>query len=193
MHKLSYRIINSITIYRIFAAPMLIFLILKDQQDLFKWLLFVSFFTDSIDGTLARLYRVNSIMGSKLDSIGDDLTITAAIVGVFVFKIQFIKDEILIICILIFFFVLQNIFALIRYGKVSSFHTYLAKIAAVFQGVFLILIFFLPEPLYFLFYTAAIITILDLAEEIILLFALPKWEANVRGIYWVMKREKEKK
>jgi len=191
MHKLSYRIINSITIYRIFTAPMLIYLIFTNKPDVFKWLLAVSFFTDAIDGTLARRYKVTSLLGSKLDSIGDDLTIAAAIAGMIEFKLQFIKDEILIVGVLLAFYVLQNILAIARYRKVTSFHTYLAKIATLFQGVFLILIFFLPEPVYSLFYAAALITILDLAEEIVLLFILPKWEANVKGIYWVMKRKKD--
>ena len=76
-----------------------------------------------------------------------------------------------------------------KYGKVSNFHTYLAKAAAVFQGIFLILIFFLPEPPLALFYAAVIITIIDLIEEIILVLILPKWEVNVKGIFWVMKRK----
>jgi CDP-diacylglycerol--glycerol-3-phosphate 3-phosphatidyltransferase len=171
----------------------LIYLIFKGQQDLFKWLLFVSFFTDAIDGTLARLYQVTSLLGSKLDSIGDDLTIAAAITGMFVFKLQFIKDEIVIVSVLLSLYVLQNIIAIVRYRKVTSFHTYLAKLATLFQGVFLILIFFLPAPVYALFYVASVITILDLAEEIILLFILPDWEANVKGIYWVLKRKREER
>lgn len=188
-HKLSYRVINSITIYRIFAAPVLIFLIFKNQLDLFKWLLAISFFTDAIDGSLARRYKVASILGSKLDSIGDDITIVAAVIGMWIFKLQFIKDHMVIIGVLVGLLILQNCFALIRYGKVTSFHTYFAKIAAVFQGVFLMLVFFIPEPVHALFYATSIITILDLAEEIILIFILQRWEANVKGMYWVMKRK----
>ncbi len=74
----------------------------------------------------------------------------------------------------------------------TSYHTSLAKIAAIFQGSFFILLFFFIEPIYFLFYTAAIITSLNLIEEIIMILMLPKWEANVKGIYWIMKRKKNK-
>ncbi len=191
MQKLSYRIINSITIYRIIATPFLVYLIFIRKQDLFKWLLAISFFTDIIDGYFARRFKVTSILGSKLDSIGDDLTIAAAIIGVFVLKFQFVKEEIWMVGILLLLFILQTIFALFRYKKISSFHTYLAKMAAILQGSFLILIFFLPEPVGVLFYVAAVITILDLAEEIILVLILKQWEANVKGIYWVLKRNKK--
>ncbi len=151
-------------------------------------MLAISFFTDLIDGVLARKFRIASVFGSKLDSMADDLTVVAAIIGVFVLKPQFINDNRVIFIILFALFVFQTVFALIKYRKISSFHTYLAKVAAILQGTFLVLLFFFPEPLYFLFYAAAIVTALDLIEEIILVIIIPKWEANVKGLYWVYKR-----
>ena len=189
MKKSSYNIINGITIYRIVAAPVLVILIFLNQLTIFSWLLAFSFFTDLIDGFLARKFKVISILGARLDSIGDDLTVLAALIGLLVFKFEFIKEEFVILLILFLLFVFQTVFAFVRYGKISSFHTYLAKTAAILQGTFFILIFILTEPLYLLFYAAAFVTALELIEEIILVLMLPKWEANVKGIYWVMKRE----
>lgn len=54
MKKTCYYIINGITLYRLLAAPVLVLLILTHQVNVFKWLLAVSFFTDLIDGWLAR-------------------------------------------------------------------------------------------------------------------------------------------
>jgi CDP-diacylglycerol--glycerol-3-phosphate 3-phosphatidyltransferase len=189
IHKTSYYLINGITIYRIVAAPCLLLLLWFKQFELFKWLLAFSFFTDLIDGFLARKYKVSSILGTKLDSIGDDLTIVAAIVGLIVIKPLFLKQQIIIISILLILHLTQLIYSLIRYGKISSFHTYLAKTAAILQGVFLILVFFLPDPLLPLFYAAALITGLELIEEVIMVYLLPVWEANVKGLYWVLKRK----
>lgn len=152
-------------------------------------MLAISFFTDLIDGGLARKFKIQSAFGSGLDSIADDLTIIAAIIGVFVFKPQFIIDNSVIFIILFVLFILQTAFALIKYHKISSFHTYLAKFAAILQGTFLVLLFFLPQPFNFLFYVAAFVTALDLVEEIFLVIIIPKWEANVKGIYWVYKRK----
>jgi len=152
-------------------------------------MLAISFVTDFIDGFLARKFGVASAFGSFLDSIADDLTILAAIIGVFVLKSQFINDNIVIVSVLLLLDVFQTIFALIKYRKISSFHTYLAKVAAIFQGAFLILIFFLAQPFYLLFYVAAIFTALDLIEEIILVIILRKWEANVKGLYWIFRKK----
>ena len=189
-HKPSYYVINGITVYRIVAAPFLLILLFSGQYDIFKWLLGVSFFTDLIDGWLARKYKVTSLLGTKLDSIGDDLTVLVAMIALFVMKPAFIKQEKIIFITLFVLFVFQVSYAFIRYGKMTTFHTYLAKSAAILQGVFLLLVFFTEEPIMLLFYAAAGITLLELIEEIILVRLLPEWEANVKGLYWAIKKKK---
>ena len=188
MKKNSYYVINGITLYRLVTAPFLLYLIFTGSTGLFKWLLAVSFFTDAIDGYLARKYKVTSIMGARLDSIGDDLTVLVGVIGLFVLRSDFIKSEIFWLAILFVLFVAQVVMALIRYGTTTSYHTWLAKLAAVCQGVFLILSFFTPEPSPLLFYIAVTVTGLDLLEEIVLIFLLPKWTANVKGLFWVLKQ-----
>jgi CDP-diacylglycerol--glycerol-3-phosphate 3-phosphatidyltransferase len=181
--------VNAITVYRLVAAFLLLYLIIKKQEDIFKWFLAISFFTDAIDGYLARKYKAVSVMGSKLDSIADDLTILMAIIGVFVLEPGFIGHELPWVFVLLVLYFSQLILSLIRYHKLSSFHTYAAKVAAVLQGSFLILLFFLPEWPLWLFRIAAIFTIIDLVEEIILVLLLREWKTDVKGLYWVMRRK----
>jgi CDP-diacylglycerol--glycerol-3-phosphate 3-phosphatidyltransferase len=187
MKKKSYYIINGITVYRLVMAPVLVLLIFTHQVQLFKWLLGVSFFTDLIDGWLARRYKVVSKFGSRLDSVADDLTVMAGIWAAFVFEPEFIKQQIVLIIILLALFIIQTALALIRYRKFSSFHTYTAKLAALMQGSFLILLFFLPQPPVMLFYIAFALTAIDLIEEIILVMILREWKTDVKGLYWVLK------
>lgn len=188
MKKTSYYIINAITFYRLVSAFLLLYLIYSDNLPIFKWLLAFSFFTDSIDGFLARKYKVTSAAGSKVDSIADDLTILVAIIGLIVFKADFIQKQLILLIFLFSLFVVQTMMAIVKYGKISSFHTYLAKIAAVFQGSFFILAFFLPEPPLVLFYIAAALTFLDLIEEIILVIVLPDWKTDVKGLLWLKRK-----
>src|SRR5688500_17955370 len=93
MEKTSYYIINGITVYRLIMAPVLVVLIFSHQVNLFKWLLAVSFFTDLIDGWLARRYKVTSVWGARLDSIADDLTMIAGIVAAAVLKPAFFDRQ----------------------------------------------------------------------------------------------------
>ena len=189
MQKTSYYIINGITFYRMIASLLLLYFIISDQPDLFKWFLAFSFFTDAIDGSLARYYHVTSVMGAKIDSIGDDLTVLMGVIGLFVFKQDFISSQYLLLIAIFILFVIQVVSALIRYGALTSFHTYLAKLAAVLQGTFLILAFFLKEPLIVLYYFAIAVTALDLLEEIAITWVLPEKKENVKGLYWVVKEK----
>lgn len=181
--------INTITLYRILMAPLLVVLLLKNEMDWFKWLLGISFFTDLIDGELARIYTVTSVVGTRLDSIGDDLTVLVAIFGLWYRNPGFIIEEWPLLVPLATLFLIQTGAALYRYGRITSFHTLLAKVAALTQGIFLLSYFFFDAILYPLFYTATSITMIELAEEIILVYWLPQWESNVKGIWWVWKRK----
>jgi phosphatidylglycerophosphate synthase len=191
VQRTSFYIVNAITVYRLVAAFLLLYLIVNADIELFRWLLLVSFFTDAIDGFLARKYGVVSVAGSRLDSVADDLTVLMAIIGMIVFETGFLWDQLPLIFLLTGLYLLQLVMAFIRYGKLSSFHTFLAKIAAVLQGVFLVLLFFLPEWPVALFHLAALFTILDLTEEILLVLLLPRWQSNVKGLYWVWKENRK--
>jgi phosphatidylglycerophosphate synthase len=181
------RVVNLITLYRIVTFPVLIILALLHQFYIFKWLLLASFFTDAIDGFLARRYKATSILGAKLDSIGDDLTVLAAVVGLFVTELDFIKEQLTLLLILFGLFLIQLTLSLVRYKKISSFHTYFAKTAAVVTALFLLSVFFFEAIFYPLFYASYIITFLELIEESMIVFLLPEWKANVKGLYWILK------
>lgn len=177
------RLVNLITLYRIITAPLLLYLAFSNQFEIFKWFLAVSFFTDLVDGQLARKYKATSVLGAKLDSIGDDLTVLVGVVGLFIARPAFIRQQAIYFAILFALFLIQLIYALVRYGKITSFHTYLAKLAALFQGIFLCGSFFFETPWYTLFYITFIIIALELIEETIMVYILPQWKNDVHGIY----------
>ena len=187
MRKIIFYLVNSLTWYRLVTAPILLALVIGHQWSFFKWLLVASFITDATDGILSRSYKVNSERGSMLDSIADDLTIIAAIAGVLAYRPQFVPQHITSVSLLLFCYLFQLTVALARYHKMSSFHTYLSKLAAILQGIFLVAFFFLPEVSDWLFFTVVWTTITALAEETILVIVLPQWKANVKGIYWLVK------
>ena len=137
MQRRSYYIINAITLYRLLVAPFLIFLVIEGYVELFRWLLAFSFLTDAVDGFLARKFGIVSAMGAKLDSIADDLTVTAGIIGVFLLEPSFVQQEWLLITVMLSLLFIQVMLAFLRYRKMTSFHTYIAKAAAVLQAVFL--------------------------------------------------------
>lgn len=182
--------VNLVTLYRIITAPLLLVLLFKGYYLTFKWLLLVSFLTDAIDGYLARKYKATSVLGSKLDSLGDDLTVLVGTIGIFQLRFDFIKEQLFIILILFSLFSIQLIFSIIKYGKLSSFHTYGAKAAAILQGIFILSTFFFKEPSHLLFYLASLVTALELIEETILVGIIKHWTNDVKGLYWVLKKSR---
>jgi phosphatidylglycerophosphate synthase len=164
-----------------------LFFIVTDRLDIFRWLLIISFITDAADGYLARRFKVSSVNGSRLDSISDDATILMALIALIVFRKTFMMEHLWILLVLFGLYLIQNSMALLKYKRLTSFHTWLAKTAAILQGIFLILVFFLTQPPVFLFYAAAIVTMLDLCEEIALVIILPQWKSDVKGLYEVEK------
>ncbi|TLP81802.1 CDP-alcohol phosphatidyltransferase family protein [Maribacter sp. ACAM166] len=182
----SFNIADWFSSYRIAAVPVLLALILLDERALFTWFLLVSYSTDAIDGYLARKLKISSKRGSQLDSMGDQLTFAMGLIGLWTFENSFIRENLLLIAIAFSPHLLQMAIAFHKYGKITAFHTYLAKTSAVLQGVFILLALFFG-PVYGLFYAMMIIGILETVEEITLIFMYDDWAEDVKGIYWALR------
>ena len=179
----NYNIADWFSFYRVAASPFLLLLILLGEREVFSWLLLISYCTDMIDGFLARRLKITSSRGSQLDSLGDQVTLGVAFIGLFVFEYEFISENLKIILIPFGLYFVQMFLAFRKYGKTTAFHTYLAKLSAIAQGVF-ILWFLFFSPVYWLFYLMIILGIIETLEEIILIFMYPHWVAGVKGLYW---------
>ncbi|WP_179006711.1 CDP-alcohol phosphatidyltransferase family protein [Winogradskyella forsetii] len=190
----NFNIADWFSFYRIFAAPFLLALICFDQRLIFTWLLLVSYSTDAIDGYLARRLKITSPRGSQLDSFGDQITLIIGLLGLFYFETDFIKTNFILILIAFVPYILQMIIAYSKYGKATAFHTYLAKVSAVMQSVFILWSLFF-SPNYSLFYIMIGIGLLETIEEISLIFMYDNWASDVKGIYWALmdKRRLKKK
>lgn len=183
----AYYVVNGITLYRLLAAVLLLWLALNDELEWFRWLLMLSFFTDAIDGTLSRMFKVESVLGAKLDSIADDATVLSAIVGMFVFHTQLVREQWPVIMILLSLFAAENMTALLKFARITSFHTFLAKTAAVLQALFFIGLFFNMGFERTAFAVAAIVTGIQLLEEILLVIMLREWKSDVPGLLWLLR------
>jgi len=182
----NYNIADWFSFYRIAAAPFLLILLWLGERELFTWLLLISYCTDMIDGFLARKLKISSARGSQLDSLGDQLTFLMGLLGLMIFEYDFIKENYLIIIIAFIPYIMQIVIAYKKYGKATAFHTYLAKLSAFIQGIFILWSLFF-SPVYWLFYLMIALGLLETLEEIILIFMHDKWVSDVKGIYWAIR------
>lgn len=188
----NFNIADWFSFYRIFAAPFLLTLIWFDLRTIFSWLLLASYSTDAIDGYLARKLKITSPRGAQLDSFGDQITLIIGLIGLFYFEAEFIKANLFIIIIAFVPYIAQMLIAYFKYGKATAFHTYLAKLSAIMQSVFILWsLFFMPE--YSLFYIMIVIGLLETFEEITLIFIYDKWASDIKGVYWALLDKKRQK
>lgn len=181
-----FNFVDWISFYRILAAPLLLALLWLDKRELFTWFLLISYFTDLIDGFLARKLKISSARGSQLDSFGDQVTFSIGLIALFIFEKEFIIQNLLLILLAFIPYVIQMVIAYLKYGKTTAFHTYLAKTSALIQGIFILSsLFFMPN--YWLFYGMIFFGILETTEEIILIFMHEEWVSDIKGIYWVLR------
>ncbi|WP_298368112.1 CDP-alcohol phosphatidyltransferase family protein [uncultured Lutibacter sp.] len=188
----NFNIADWFSFYRIASAPILLLLLWFEKQEIFTWLLLISYCTDAIDGFIARKLQITSARGSQLDSFGDQITFIIGLIGILVFEFDFIQENYTLIVISFSPYILQMILAFLKYGKATAFHTYLAKLSAIIQSIFILWLLFF-EPIYWLFYVMIILGILETIEEITLIYMYDNWVAGVKGIYWALKDKRRKK
>ena len=188
----NFNIADWFSFYRIFAAPFLLVLIWFDLRQIFAWLLLISYTTDAIDGYLARRLKITSARGSQLDSFGDQITLIIGLIGLFYFETNFIKKNLVIIIIAFIPYITQMLIAYFKYGKATAFHTYLAKLSAILQSIFILWSLFYT-PNYTLFYIMIIIGLLETFEEIALIFMYDKWASDVKSIFWSLRDKRRSK
>jgi len=178
---------NAITICRLLATPVLLVAALQRWPMFFAWLLLACLLSDIADGLLARTLRLHSPFGAALDSAADMLVTIIAAVGTIRMQWPFIVAHAWQLELLAGLFVGEVLISLTRYGRLSSFHTYLVRISAYAQGAFLLSLFFwgYSAPL---FYFMWVVSCLGQLEEWVILALLPEWTSDVQGLYWVLKR-----
>jgi CDP-diacylglycerol--glycerol-3-phosphate 3-phosphatidyltransferase len=172
---------------RLLAVPVLIVLASQHEDRAFSWLLVAALLTDILDGLVARLFDAVTPLGAMLDSVADTLVLLTGAYGIWALHPEVLRDEWQPIAAILLFWGIETVAAWMRYGRLSSFHTYLSKVTANVLGIFLGVLFvfgFYPWMLYL----AAVVSVLASIEELWLLRLLPRWETNVKGVWWVLRR-----
>jgi CDP-diacylglycerol--glycerol-3-phosphate 3-phosphatidyltransferase len=183
---------NLLTVLRLLAVPVLTALATSRLETAFTWLLIAALLTDVADGWIARAWALESRIGAQLDTLADSALMIVAIYGIWAFHRDVMTGHAVACSLAIGLWALENLLALLRYGRLSSFHTYLSKFAANVLGVFVgILFVFGFEP--WLFYVAIGATILASVEELALLAVLGEWRADVQGLWWVLRNSRSRR
>ena len=182
---------NGISIARLCATPVLLASVLLDRIELFKWLLLACLLSDILDGLIARTFHLTTKLGASLDSVADAVTMLIGILGVFVFQKSFVSEHYSAMLLVAVFYVAELVASLIRYGKLSSFHTMLDRIAAYMAGIFAMSLFLWGYHGW-LFKLTVVVYLVSLFEEMALICLLPEWRSDVGSIFRVLDKRGRK-
>jgi len=174
---------------RIVATPVLIFLALTDREDAYKWLLLAALISDIVDGLIARTFSITSKLGSRLDTLADTLLWPVAIFGIWIFHPEVMTEHWIVIALVLGLWAIEMIVAWLRYGKLTSFHTYTIRVSVYGFGIFIVSLFLWGlQP--WLLYVASALNMLGNVESLIIMALLPEWTSDLRGLYWVLQQRK---
>ena len=187
----AFNVPNALSVYRIAAAPLILYGIFSGHRMLFAWLVIINLVTDALDGFIARHWKMETSIGVKFDSIGDLTTDILTLLGLIVLEQPFVRSYILPIGLLIGFFLASQVLSLLRFHRLVSLHLYSSKLTNILLAVFFTA-YFLVAYVPVLFYTMIVVGILGAIEEIAVLCILKEHQENVRGLYWVLKGMKTK-
>ncbi len=182
---------NLLSFYRLAAAPVIVALALSEQRTLFVVLLCISFVTDVLDGPIARARNMCTQIGARLDSIADELTYVAALVGIFQFEYQTLEPHIAVLYAFIGLLIVATLTPLIKFRTPPSFHLYSFKANALFQAIFIFCLFIIGFNVYF-YYFVMIFGILACLELIAVALVIDQPVSDAKSLYWVLDKSKRR-
>lgn len=172
---------NALTAFRLLiAAPLMLVFAIAGERELFLWMLVASFFTDFIDGTVARLSGRPNRFGAMLDSWADVTAYVSIAISVWLLWPELVRREWLPFTAIVGSFLMPSLVGLGKFGRFTSYHTLLVKaaVAATAAGLLLLLWGGPAWP----FRLAAVLAVLAALEEIAITSVLDEPRSNVRGI-----------
>jgi len=177
---------NAISLYRLVSFPFLLYLIYINDESLFALLLCINLISDILDGLIARVFKLQTEFGARLDSLADWGTYILGFLGIYQFKMEDHKADFWFLYVFIGLVFFYNIFSFVKFRRLPSLHPYSTKIGGYLKGFYFFSLFafgyYAP-----IFYLAMIWGWVSSLEVIIILIYFKKLRSNVKGLYWVLK------
>ena len=177
---------NALSVLRLVLAPVLVWLAWTGQHTAFLVTLSVSLLSDLTDGWFARRFDQATHLGTLLDSYGDFATYMTVPLCAWWLWPELIRREAWYAAAIVAAYVFPIVLGYLKYGRLTAYHTYGAKLSAVVVGASALALFAGGPPLPFRI--ATWILVISELEEIAITTILPEWRANVPSILHARRR-----
>ena len=177
---------NAICIGRIAMIGVLWLLALTHHPGLFVGALALTWFSDAVDGYLARTYHLESRLGARLDSIADNLVQLSMLGWIYFLRPELYRDHWPPIAVLLFLFVVGMV---LQYRRRAPLHTYANKLTAWVLAAFLLYTFPFGVNTIFMWVTFALLAY-AMVEGLFILLLAPEVSENTKSLWGALRRPK---
>jgi CDP-diacylglycerol--glycerol-3-phosphate 3-phosphatidyltransferase len=172
---------DGLTWSRMAAVPAMCWCAAMSRPGGFSLLLLAALVTDAIDGPVARALGTASARGGQLDSLADALVyLTAPLLASWVYPgvRETLGMSLMVIAVC---FAIPPLAGWLRFGRLPSYHTRLARVVAVAMGVALAA--YVQWSLQWPVRVAATLLVLSTLEEVLITWRLPQWTHPVPSLW----------
>jgi len=177
---------NILSGFRIAMVPVLLALAWTGSRGLFGLALAASLLSDAADGFAARRLGARSALGARLDSWGDLATWAVLAPCALWLWPDVLWQERVAVGVALASFALPTLVGWLRFGRLTSYHTWGAKAAAVSMAIGVPALLLLDAG--WVFRVATAVLAVSALEEIAITARLPHWRADVPGLWAVVPR-----
>ena len=183
--SMSANIPNLLSVVRIVSAPFLLLSGWFGMQNIFYILFGIMLLSDVLDGMIARGLHQTTQLGAKLDSVGDIITYFSIALAAWWLWPDLLKKEIYYMIAAITMYTLPALFALVKFGRLASYHTWTTKLTAVVLNVGVVILLLFENTL--LFHIAVYCLFIAMLENILITLVLPSQQSDVHSLWHVWK------
>lgn len=137
--------------------------------------------SDALDGMIARRFNVATTMGSMLDGYADVVLYGAVLWCIWLAHREVIKAFSAPLLVLAATQLISWLISLARYGRITSYHSYIAKAWAVAIFAAVVSLFAFNYPGIF-FWLVIILGVISNIEDISITLIIPRWSHDVSSI-----------
>jgi cardiolipin synthase len=178
---------NLVSTIRVGLAPVLVYFAFNQMEAWFLGLLLFSGFTDILDGYLARKLNQITALGAHLDSWGDFTIYSTMATCAWILWPDIVQREIFYFAMIVCSFSIPVAIGLIKFRRLTSYHTWSVKIAVAVTFISYVLLF--AEIARWPFVLASLISAYAGIEEILITLTMHQARVDVSSIWAATKYE----